>query len=138
MKRVMSLLSILLLMVSVSAMAADPIQDLIDVAVPVNIDGKQPGLEEVKAAVISGCRKRGWIPVVSGPNQITAKLDVRSKHFAEVDITYNVNTYSIVYKSSTNLDYNEEKRKIHRNYNKWVSILSSTIQREFGVNAQGF
>lgn len=137
-KKIVSVFSVFLLAFSVSVLAADPIVDLIDVAVPVNTDGSQPKLDDVKTAIISASRKRGWTPVVSGSNKITANLLVRSKHFAEVEITYNSNTYSIVYKSSRELDYNEKKRKIHRNYNKWVSMLSSSIQREFGVRAQGY
>lgn len=138
MTAIKSTLFILLITLSVATYAGKPIQDLIDVPTPVNVDGSQPKIEDVKAAIISACRKRGWVPVVSGENKITASLDVRSKHFAEVDISYTALNYSIVYKSSRELDYNEKKRSIHRNYNKWVSMLSSSIQREFGVRAQGY
>ena len=138
MKILTALFSIVLLLGTPAVFAADPIQDLIDVPVPVNIDGNQPKLDEVKLAIVSAARKRGWSPVISGENKITASLLVRSRHFAEVEITYNQNTYSIVYKSSRELDYNEKKRKIHRNYNKWVAMLSASIQREFGVRAQGY
>jgi hypothetical protein len=131
-------LFILLMVFSSITLAADPIVDLIDVPVPVNLDGSQPKIEEVKVAIISAARKRGWIPTIKDDGKITATLLVRSKHFAEVEISYNTNTYSIVYKSSRELDYNETKRKIHRNYNKWVSMLSTSIQRELGVRAQGY
>ncbi|MBK8187974.1 MAG: hypothetical protein IPK77_12430 [Cellvibrio sp.] len=133
-----STLFVLLMIFSSITLAADPIVDLIDVPVPVNLDGSQPKIEEVKIAIISAARKRGWIPTMKGDGKILATLLVRSKHYAEVEISYNANTYSIVYKSSRELDYNEKKRKIHRSYNKWVSMLSTSIQREFGVRAQGY
>lgn len=63
-------------------------------------------------------------------NTIIASLSVRAKHFAEVEISYNEKTYSIKYKSSKDLDFNEQKQTIHRNYNKWVILLSETINRE--------
>lgn len=117
------------------AFAAEPIQNLLDVPVPVNLDGSTPKLEDVKKAIISGCRARGWTPVLGQTgNLITASQLVRSKHFAEVDISYSEKSYSIVYKSSRDLDYDEKKQKIHRNYNKWVVILSNAIQREFSAS----
>jgi len=133
------LFACLLLTTSSLVFAAEPIQNLVDVPVPVNLDGSTPKLEEVKKVIISGCRARGWTPVLGqSGNIITASLSVRSKHFAEVDISYSEKAYSITYKSSRDLDYDEKKQKIHRNYNKWVTMLSDTIQREFGVSRQGF
>jgi hypothetical protein len=32
---------------------------------------------------------------------------------------------------SRQLDYNEKRQKIHRNYNGWVIKLSATIQQQF-------
>lgn len=135
MKFVNVLLALILTLHSFCVFAAKPIQDLSGVKVPVYVDGSQPTIEEVKQAVIAGCHKRGWTPVISGANQITASILVRSKHFAEVEISYSEADYSITYKSSKNLDYNEKRQRIHRNYNSWISKLSSSIQREFGVRA---
>lgn len=118
---------------SFSALAADPIQDLIDVSVPVNATGGEPSLEDVKIAILAGCRARGWSPSISADNKITANILVRAKFYAEVEIPYNKKSYSIIYKSSRELNYDENKRKIHKNYNKWVGMLSSSIQREFGM-----
>lgn len=138
MKFLKSVLAIILIFSALPSFASAPIQDLIDVAVPVNVDGSAPNLEAVKLAIISACRKRGWSPVIAGTNQISASILVRSKFHAEVEIPYNAKSYSIKYKSSRELDYDEEKGKIHRNYNKWVAMLSASIQREFGVRAQGY
>lgn len=117
------------------AFAGDPIKNLLDNPVPTNLDGSPAKLEQVKAGIIAGCRARGWIPILGQGNSIIASLSVRAKHFAEVEITYSEKTYSVKYKSSKDLDYNEQKQTIHRNYNKWVILLSETIKREL-VNKQ--
>ena len=117
------------------ALAAKPIENLIDVRVPTNADGSSPSLEDVRNAIVSGCKKKRWIPVLDENNNITCSILVRSRHFAEVEIPYTADTYSILYKSSRELDYNEKKQRIHRNYNKWVILLSDAIQREFGITS---
>ena len=118
--------------------AADPIQNFLEIPIPANLDGSSPNAEEVKTAIIKGCRARGWTPVVNGANSIIASILVRSKHYAEVEIVFTGKTYSIKYRSSRDLDYDEKDQTIHRNYNKWVVMLSATIQREFGVRSQGY
>jgi hypothetical protein len=118
--------------------SAHPIENLIDVPVPVNIDGSQPSVDEVKSAIISACRKRGWSPALESDSKIKASILIRSKHYAEIEIPFSDKSYSIIYKSSRGLDYNEKKQKIHGNYNKWVVKLSASIQREFGVRSQGY
>jgi hypothetical protein len=45
-----------------------------------------------------------------------------------VEIPYSASKYSIVYKSSENLD--EADGKIHRNYNGWVQNLDRAIRTE--------
>jgi len=114
------------------ALAAKPIQNLIDIPVPANIDGSSPSTEEVRSAIVAGCKERRWIPILDENNNISCSILVRSKHFAEVDIPHTADTFSIIYKDSRELDYNEKKQRIHRNYNKWVLNLSDSIQRQFG------
>ena len=122
----------ILLTLSGTAMAAK-IENLIDVQVPTNIDGSSPSKEEVREAIISGCKKKNWIPVIDDNGNIVCSITVRSRHFAEVEISYTTEKFSIVYKSSRGLDYNEKKQRIHRNYNKWVYNLSDSIQRQFSI-----
>lgn len=120
-----------------SVFAAKPIENIIDFPIPTDIDGGKYSIESVKNAILSACRKRGWTPVDDGKNTITASIFVRS-HYAEITIPYTDEKYSIYYKSSKNLDYSEKKQKIHRNYNRWVFMLTKSIQREFNVRAQGY
>ena len=131
MKSIALLLTIALTLLPLVADAAKPIQDLIDVPVPVRVDGTYASFDEVQRAIIKGCTAKGWTPTLDGEGQILASILVRSRHFAEVEIQFSDRSYSITYKSSRNLDYNEKNRKIHRNYNKWVANLSASIQRQF-------
>jgi len=111
------------------ALAAKPIQNLIDIPVPAKIDGSSPSTEDVRSAIVAGCKERRWVPILDENNNISCSILVRSRHFAEVEIPYTGDTYSIIYKDSRELDYNEKKQRIHRNYNKWVLNLSDSIQR---------
>ena len=44
-----------------------------------------------------------------------------------IEIPFSQSAYSLIYLDSERLDYNEKKQKIHRNYNKWITLLSRTI-----------
>ena len=114
-----------------SVAIAAKVENLIDVQVPANIDGSSPSVEDVKKAILAGCKRKGWIPVVDEDGNITCSITVRSQHYAEVEIPYSANDFSILYKSSRGLKYNEASQKIHRNYNKWVTLLSQAIQQQF-------
>ncbi len=89
--------------------------------------------------------KLGWRVEPGEPGHIIATLVVR-QHTAVVDISYTQTSYSIVYKSSVNLDYAGADAKapspeedirfpvrttpvIHGNYNKWVQQLNDAIFR---------
>ena len=50
-----------------------------------------------------------------------------SNHKMVVDIPYTERNYSIIYRDSENLRYNEKKNTIHPRYNKWVIRLSRCI-----------
>jgi len=95
----------------------------------------KPILKEVENAILSAAKSRGWSPRVIKTGLIEANISVRS-HRATIEIPYSETNYSINYKSSTNL--NATDTKIHRNYNNWIVRLSSTIQRDLGVNAQKY
>lgn len=90
-------------------------------------------LNDVEKAILSASQKRGWSARLIKPGLIEASLAVRS-HRAAVEIQYSQSNYSINYKSSENLDY--EDGNIHRNYNTWIMRLSRTIQSELGVAAR--
>jgi hypothetical protein len=130
MRKSLSLTFALLLIAAVSN-AATPIQDVIDAPVPIRPDGGRYSIEDVRAAIIKGSQTQLWTAEIAGDRTIRAKLNVKNKHFAIVEIPYSVSSYSIIYISSENLDYNPTRRTIHRNYNKWVLQLSTLIKRQF-------
>jgi hypothetical protein len=131
MKVYRALLLMIVSLVPAVVLAGQPILNLKDVAVPVRPDGSSYTVEEVQAAIIGGCRVKGWTPKIEAPGRISASILVRGKHYAEVSITYTAAAYSIQYVTSRDLDYDEASQEIHRNYNKWVTLLSETIQRQF-------
>ena len=114
-----------------NAWATKPLWNLVDVAVPANDDGSARTTEQVQEAIIAGCRYKGWMPKVDSDSQIRCSILVRARHFAEVTIPYSEKSYSILYESSRELDYDQERQRIHRNYNKWVDLLSAAIQQQF-------
>ncbi len=126
--RLRYLLSVLIVLLPLAAFAAKPIENLIDVPVAAAPDGTPLTLAEVRKAIVAGARSKGWKPVDVDENTIKASIVVRDRHRAEVSIPYSTSAYSIVYVSSENLDYDEKKQKIHRNYNRWVANLSNSIQ----------
>jgi len=103
-----------------------PIQNVERVPVS-NSANKNLSAEEVRAAIVRAGAGLGWIMKDAGPGTINGTLILRT-HTAEVQIPYSAASYSIVYKSSINLQ--ESGGKIHRNYNGWVQNLNR------GINAQ--
>ncbi|MFK7897726.1 MAG: hypothetical protein AB8G23_17960 [Myxococcota bacterium] len=89
-------------------------------------------LAGVKKGIMKAAAARGWQIKESGPQELTARVMVRS-HTAVITIKYKKDSYSIFYKDSTNLRHKPgDPGKIHGNYNKWVSILMNDIALELG------
>ena len=107
-----------------------PVRNVSDA--PVRTDKASVTQENVRNAIKRAGAGLGWVMLDDGPGQMTGTLHLRT-HTAVVDITYNTSTYSIQYKSSTNLDYNAEKGTIHRAYNGWIKNLDTAIQRELAA-----
>ncbi len=131
MKQSQYILASLLILMSSFAWGAKPIHNIVNEPVPLLINGSSATLDDVKKAIISGCQRRGWSAVLDGDAQIKCSILVRGRHYAEVMIPYSESSYSILYSDSRVLDYNEEKQRIHRNYNGWVIKLSRTINQQF-------
>ena len=92
------------------------------------VAGQTVTADQVRQAIIKGAANKGWQVVESAPGKIVLKVDVRGKHTAKVDVSYNKESYSINYNDSFNLLYNGSS--IHRNYNKWITLLNQSIQKE--------
>jgi hypothetical protein len=129
--RVWLFLAFVLMLIPTVANAATPIQDVVDAPVPIRPDGGRYSIDDVRAAIIKGSQTQLWTAEIAGDRTIRAKLNVKNKHFAIVEIPYSESSYSIIYVSSENLQYNPSRRTIHRNYNGWVLQLSTLIKEQF-------
>lgn len=87
----------------------------------------QLSADAVQKAILAACSQRGWHATNVSPGLIEARIVVRGKHTVVVDIPYTAEKYSIKYKSSSNMEYQADKGKIHPNYNKWVNLLNNDI-----------
>ena len=83
-------------------MRCGPIQNVTDATVP-TVSGHALSNDDVKKAIMRAGTTLGWKMSADAPGKITGRLEVR-KHTAVVEIPYSTKSYSIVYKSSTNLD----------------------------------
>ena len=89
--------------------------------------GKEPSMEDVQKAIITAGVGLGWQMAIAKPGEIIGTLNIRS-HQAVVTIPYTTKQYSIFYKDSSNLKYNEEKQTIHENYSGWIHRLDDAIR----------
>ena len=86
--------------------------------------------DDVKKAIIRAGAALGWNMKVEKPGKILGTLYLRS-HMAQVDIPYSERSYSIIYKTSKNLDYKDGK--IHSNYNGWIQNLDRGIKNQLSL-----
>ena len=87
-------------------------------------------ISQVRKAILRGGATKGWIvKKAKSKNEYTATINVR-KHRVDVSIPYSKDSFSINYKDSENMNYNEEKKLIHRNYFRWVVNLRKEINKE--------
>ena len=130
---VLKKLIVLLVLVNFTG-CVKPIFHIENGALPASNDGKSYTTDQVKEAILVACKSRGWSPIVKSYGVIEASISVRTKHQAVIKITYTAENINIHYVSSENLKYSNGK--IHRNYNKWISLLYSSIKQQLGVRAQ--
>ncbi|TLM75654.1 hypothetical protein ACONUD_16200 [Microbulbifer harenosus] len=111
-----------------AACTSHPLMNVYDRPVPDRLDGKSQNAETVAKAIHAGCIDKGWTCREVSPGVIDASITVR-KHRANAEINYNAQRYSITYKNSHLLDYNERRNTIHRNYNRWINNLDHAIAK---------
>ncbi len=103
-----------------------PIHNVNDAPIVVT-EGKQASMDNVKAAIMRAGIRFGWQMTDTAPGVITARIALRG-HTATAEVKYNVRTYSIEYRDSTNLDAGGGT--IHKNYNGWIENLDREIRIE--------
>lgn len=89
--------------------------------------GKALSMDEVRKEIVAAGVAAGWQMAVVKPGEIVGTLNLRS-HQAVVSIPYTTKTYSILYKDSTNLKYDEKAQTIHENYASWIQRLDGAIR----------
>ena len=134
-----------LVITTMTGCRTSPVYNIQDQHVTTNIDNHTE--EDVKKAIIRAGGGLGWKMNADKPGHVLGTLFLRS-HIAIVDITYDLNKYSITYKDSTNLDYEaagqqatdadgssyvNETEIIHSNYNGWIQNLDRAIQAQLGA-----
>lgn len=144
-KQLMVLVSLLSLLAYPAYAKNSPIVNFQDQAIA-RFDNQKLTKDEVGETIRRAANSLHWrVSPGDRPDQIIATLVVRGKHTAVVEITFSEEKYSIRYKSSINLDWNEAKtiistshgqintdtvETIHPNYNKWVSYLNDEIANQ--------
>jgi hypothetical protein len=128
-----ALFGLLLIIALPPTAIADPIQDFVDQPITTKANGENFTATEAQALIIKACTRRKWIPRLAGPGMLSVSILVRGAHYAEVSIPYSATKYSILYVTSRELDADAKRRKIHRNYNKWVASLNAEISRTFAL-----
>ena len=97
------------------------------------VSNKAPlSLDDVRVAITRAGTGLGWIMIEEQPGLIKGTLKLRG-HEAIINVAYDTSNYSIRYVDSTNLNYNESKGTIHKNYNGWIQNLDNAIQRELSA-----
>ena len=91
---------------------------------------KAVSMEDVEMAIRRAGSGLGWQIVPKGPGKAEGTLVLRD-HRAVVDITYDTKNYSILYKDSSNLQY--DGKTIHSNYNGWIQNLDKAIRKQLDL-----
>ena len=91
--------------------------------VPVGLSAQQVG-----TAIEVGAARRSWIIVHKEPGNLIARIDVRARHMAEVEIRFDERSYQIAYRDSQNL--NAHGDRVHQNYLRWIAKLDQAIRAE--------
>ena len=90
-------------------------------------------IEDVQNVITKAFENERWTVENSTPGHLEAWILVTGRHYAKVDVTYDLEKYSIMYKDSKVLLY--DGKKIHNNYNKWVKKVEQNI--DYGVDLTG-
>ena len=128
MKILVKILMLSAVIIGLSACSSKPID------LPSAIVNSTPAMttEQMRKAIISSLIQKEWKVQQDTPGLIQASINVRDRHFAEIDIKYSATEFLIQYRNSRGLDY--KNGNIHRNYNRWVNNLKDLILRELSAN----
>ena len=124
-----TLLALGVLVLAVGCASTRPLVNVTDAPV-VAFSGKAVSATQVGDAVMRAGKSLGWQMTAADPGVISGRLNLR-KHTAVIDVRYNAKAYSILYKDSSNLDY--QNGQIHKNYHGWIENLDRSIRNELAA-----
>ncbi|MBF9015470.1 MULTISPECIES: hypothetical protein [unclassified Oceanispirochaeta] len=76
----------------------------------------------------------GWEVTSKNEGKITAKYSKSEDLInANIEILFDTEGYSISYVDSKNLDFNDKRMTIHRNYNRWIANLNKSIAENYYI-----
>lgn len=88
--------------------------------------------EQVKDAILSGCKNRGWTTKEKDENTISAKLLSKGTYGVYVDIVYDITNYKILYVDSVNMNATDNRQT------NFINSLYDSIDSElFKFNIDG-
>jgi hypothetical protein len=117
------------LLVAPMAMADDPIK-LFQEEVPALKDGSRIAIADVERAILDACKRRRFDAKSESPGVISARW-THGSHWFDVSIEFTDSAYSIRYKDSERMDYDEKRQRIDDSYNEFVAALSEHIDADF-------
>jgi hypothetical protein len=123
-------LGVLAAAVVLAACTTAPILN-VDNAPVTNASGKTLTTDQVRSAIVRAGSTLGWQMKDEGPGKMSGTLHLRG-HTAIVDIPYSPAGYSILYRTSTNLQ--ENGGQIHKNYNGWIQNLTRGINTQLSAS----
>ncbi len=103
-----------------------PVHNVSDTTVT-DVQGDHPSADQMQQAIRSAGAALGWRMSEVEPGLLEARLHLRD-HVAVVEIPYADGQYSIRYKDSANLHYQDGQ--IHPNYNNWIINLDNQIRAQ--------
>ncbi len=117
------------LLVAPIAMADDPIK-VFQEEVPALKDGSRIAIADVERAILDACKRRRFEAKAESPGVISARW-THGSHWFDVSIEFSDSNYSIRYKNSERMDYDEKRQRIDDSYNEYVAALSEHIDADF-------
>lgn len=128
-KKWTSILALVAASFLLTACGVKPVHEVESKTVPSNIQNSV----QVKQAIMRAGNGLGWIIKEVDANTLEGVLFLR-KHVAKITIPYSSSQYSLLYKSSEQLDYDADAKTIHSNYNGWIMNLDRAIQAQLKYN----
>lgn len=128
-KRVAAFALTLGLLAAPMALADDPIK-LFQEEVPALKDGSRIAIGDIERAILDACKRRRFDAKAESPGVISARW-THGSHWFDVSIEFTDSAYSIRYKDSERMDYDEKRQRIDDSYNEFVAALSEHIDADF-------